>query len=378
MTIDLLTIIAGAILLILALLTPLMNPFFRRIRKTQVSASGEQPPVTILLVSNGDHVALDEHLPIFLTQEYSPGYEVVVVTEKADVETENVLKRYSQNERLYHTFVPESSRYMSKSKLAITLGVKAAKNEWIILTDPRCKPAVSHWIEAMSRQMGSNNSLVLGYANYSEEAKPYHRFERLHTALYLLREAQQGRPYRTNSMNVAFRKSEYMDQQGFLEYLKYSIGEYDFLVNKFGRQGTAAIATDSDTLLTENAVSSKTWQNRQVYYHEVGKHLDGGAWLRVLRALDRWSMALNYLLILGIGIFAGFTHRWILLGVTVAALILTIVLRSLIGKKALQEFQVNIPAWKVVPLEINMQWHRFLTRMRYEYADKNDFISHKV
>ena len=179
-------------------------------------------------------------------------------------------------------------------------------------------------------------------------------------------------------MNVAFRKSEYMDQQGFLEYLKYSIGEYDFLVNKFGRQGTAAIATDSDTLLTENAVSSKTWQNRQVYYHEVGKHLDGGAWLRVLRALDRWSMALNYLLILGIGIFAGFTHRWILLGVTVAALILTIVLRSLIGKKALQEFQVNIPAWKVVPLEINMQWHRFLTRMRYEYADKNDFISHKV
>ncbi|MBP5386413.1 MAG: glycosyl transferase family 2, partial [Prevotella sp.] len=130
MTIDLLTITAGAILLILALLTPLMNPFFRRIRKTQVSASGEQPPVTILLVSNGDHVALDEHLPIFLTQEYSPGYEVVVVTEKADVETENVLKRYSQNERLYHTFVPESSRYMSKSKLAITLGVKAAKNEW--------------------------------------------------------------------------------------------------------------------------------------------------------------------------------------------------------------------------------------------------------
>ncbi|MBP5508591.1 MAG: hypothetical protein J6Y23_12245, partial [Prevotella sp.] len=62
MTIDLLTIIAGAILLILALLTPLMNPFFRRIRKTQVSASGEQSPVTILLVSNGDHVALDEHL----------------------------------------------------------------------------------------------------------------------------------------------------------------------------------------------------------------------------------------------------------------------------------------------------------------------------
>ena len=111
MTIDLLTLVMGAILLLLALLTPLLNPFFRRLRQTEEPSSSEQPPITILLVSNGDHVALDEHLPIFLTQEYAPGYEVIVVTEKADMETENVLKRYSQNERLYHTFVPESSRY---------------------------------------------------------------------------------------------------------------------------------------------------------------------------------------------------------------------------------------------------------------------------
>ena len=378
MTIDLLTLVTGGVLLLLALLTPLINPFFRRLRKAQESPSSEQPPVTILLVSNGDHVALDEHLPLFLTQEYGPGYEVIVVTEKADMETENVLKRYSQHERLYHTFVPESSRYMSKSKLAITLGVKAAKNEWIILTDPRCKPADSHWVEAMSHQMRADNSMVLGYVNYSEEAKNYQRFERLHTALYLLREAQQGRPYRTNSMNVAFRKSEFLNQQGFLEHLKFSIGEYDFLVNKYGRQGNVAVATDTETLLTENAISSKSWQNRQVYYHEVGKHLEGGSWLRVLRAFDRWALILNYLLILAAGIFAGFTHRWMLLGAAVVALILTFVLRSLIGRKALQEYQIHIPTWEVIPLEINMLWHRVLTRMRYEYADKNDFISHKV
>ena len=77
-------------------------------------------------------------------------------------------------------------------------------------------------------------------------------------------------------------------------------------------------------------------------------------------------------------IFAGLPHRWILLGAAVAALILTVVLRSLIGGKALKEFDIHFSAWKVVPLEINLLWHRVLTRMRYEYADKNDFISHKV
>ncbi len=378
MTIDLFTLVGSGILLLLSLLTPMMNPFFRRLRKTEVAGSTDCPPVTILLVSNGDHVALDEHLPLFLTQEHAPGYEVIVVTEKADLETENVLKRYSQNERLYHTFVPESSRYMSKSKLAITLGVKAAKNEWIILTDPRCKPSDSHWVTAMSRQMEAGRSMVLGYVNYTEEAKRYQRFERLHTALYLLREAQQGHPFRTNCMNVAFRKSEFLDKQGFLEHLKFSIGEYDFLVNKYGRQGHVGVTTDSATVLTENAISTRSWQNRQVYYHEVGKHLDGGASVRMLMSCDRWSQILNYLLILISCPLAIYTHRWILLGAAVSALVLTVVLRSVIGRKALREFHIAISAWRVVPLEINMLWHRVLTRLRYEYADKNDFISHKV
>lgn len=378
MTIDLITLSAGAAILILAMITPMMNPLFRRLHRRQKPSPQGLPPITILLVSNGDHVALDEHLPIYLTQDYSPGYEVIVVTEKADVETENVLKRYSQNERLYHTFVPESSRYMSKSKLAITLGVKASKNDWIILTDPRCKPSGSHWLEAMAHHTDADTSLVLGYVNYAEEAKAYQRFERLHTALYLLREAQNDRAYRTNCMNVAFRKSEYMERQGFLEYLKYSIGEYDFLVNKYGRPEAVSVATEPDTILTENAIPSKSWQNRQVYFHEVGKHLDGGAWLRVLSALDRWSMVLTFLAIIIVAAYAGFTHRWILLGIAAVSFILSVIIRTLIGKKALREFQIHIPSWRIFPLEIGLLWHRLLTRMRYEYADKNDFISHKV
>ena len=51
---------------------------------------------------------------------------------------------------------------------------------------------------------------------------------------------------------------------------------------------------------------------------------------------------------------------------------------SQIGKKAVKEFKAGIPAWKIPFLELNMARNAFLTRMRYEYADKNDFLSHKV
>ena len=380
--IDTLTLILSAAVLVLALITPMLSPLFRRLKPSEEyspeSSSTTTPPVTVLLVSNGDHKALDEHLPLYLTQEYASGYEVIVVVEKADTEAENVLKRYSYDKKLYHTFVPESSRYMSKNKLAITLGVKAARNEWIILTDPRCKPSDSHWLESLAPHFTAGTSLVLGYSNYTSESRQFHRFERLHRTLYLLRSAQNGTAYRTNCQHVSFRKSEYMERNGFLEYLKFSIGEYDFLVNKFGKQGRTAVATYESTWLWENPVSDKTWQNRQVYYHEVGRHLDGGSWLRILRAIDSWAMHLCYIACIAAAIYAGFTSRWILLGVSVFSLLLTMILRSLIGKKAIKEFKADIPAWKIPFLELGLSRNAFLTRMRYEYADKNDFLSHKV
>ena len=90
------------------------------------------------------------------------------------------------------------------------------------------------------------------------------------------------------------------------------------------------------------------------------------------------KLHLGNLLFLGIGIFAGLTSRWILLGVTVLALLLTIVMRTLNGRKALRMFDVNIPTWKIYFYELSVLRHTILTHLRYEYADKNDFISHKV
>lgn len=378
LTIDTLTLVASGILLLMALITPLLSPHFRRLRHDMPQGATTQPRITVLLVSNGDHVALDEHLPIYLTQDYTPGYDVVVVSEKADAETDNVLKRYANNERLYSTFVPESSRYMSKNKLAITLGVKAAKNDWIVLTDPRCKPMGSDWLSSLSQSLADHDSIVLGYVNYSDESKPYHRFEQMHTALYLLRAAQRGEAYRTNCPLVAFKKNDFMENNGFVEHLRYSIGEYEFLVNKYGKLGDSEVAISPQAWLTEDPIHEKTWQNRQVYYEETKKHLEGGMGVRSLFLTDQTMLHLNFILEIAAMAFAGLTSRWILLGVALLSLVITNVLRTLNGKRAMKEMGVDIPAWKVVPYEMSMLWRNMMTRLRYEYANKNDFISHKV
>ena len=119
MTFSPLILILSAVLVLVGVATPFINPLFRRpsTPPREEGPSADGPGISILLVSRGNPVALDEHLPIFLTQEYAPGYEVIVVADKTDDETGNVLKRYANQEKLYSTFIPASSRYMSKNKL---------------------------------------------------------------------------------------------------------------------------------------------------------------------------------------------------------------------------------------------------------------------
>jgi len=368
-----------AVLILVGIVTPFINPLYRRPKTdTNTEKETDGPGITILLVSRGNPVALDEHLPIFLTQEYAPGYEVVVVADKTDDETGNVLKRYAQQEKLYSTFIPESSRYMSKNKLGATLGVKASKNEWIVMVDPSCKPESSHWLASIARNCTSSTNMVLGYTHFSDEAPRMMGFEHLYNACYLLRSVEQGSPYRTNCSVLAFRKQEFLDGWGFQGNLKYSIGEFDFLVNKFGRSGSTVADCSPESWLVEDTPTKRSWQNRKVYYQEVRRHLDKGHRYQAAYATDMLSMHITYLLQAAGIVYGALTANWILLGAAVLSLIITLVLRTSIGLKACRALGTRCSWYQVVPFEYSLVFHRLATMIRYEYANKSDFISQKV
>ena len=250
MTLGPITVALLISLLVIGAVTPFINPLFRRPDTSPKDVDvNDLPSISVLIVARGHHLALDEHLPIFLTQEYDPGYEIVVIADKTDDDTGNVLKRYASHDKLYSTFIPETSRYMSKNKLGVTLGVKAAKNDWIIMVDPVCKPDSSHWLSEIAKGCRHGNNMVLGYTRFSDEAPRIMRFEHLNEACYLLRSAQNGHPYRTNCSVLAFRKEEFLRGYGFQGNLKYTIGEYDFLVNKFGRGESTVVVCHEEAWL---------------------------------------------------------------------------------------------------------------------------------
>lgn len=371
------TLIASGASLLSSLLTPFLNTFYRRPRKEDVTDLPSETPITLIITSHGNARQLDEHLPLYLTQDYPAGYEVIVVGEKNDSETEDILKRYSGHPHLYTTFIPETSRYMSHKKLAITLGMKAARNEWVVITDPSCKPNTKHWLRSMSVFFTPSTNLVLGYTNYGLSAPDYYRFEHLYTALYIFREALKRKAYRTNCYNLAIRKSVFLDGNGFQGNLKYTISEYDYLVNKFSDRNTA-LCLDEEGWLTEDTPTVKQWQNKHIYLKETVSHLRRTRHHFLRYRIDQFAMYVNYALVAGLAIYGVISHQWAACAIAAISLVVTLSLRVMIGKRALRAYHQPISSWKIIPYELSMIWRNARNRIRYENADKYDFISHKV
>ena len=107
---------------------------------------------------------LEENLPLFLQQEYEPGYEVIVVDESSTDQTQDVLKLLKNDyPHLYSTFIPRPNRLISRRKLAFHIGVKAAKNDWIIFTKIQRKPIANDILKAIAESMDEDAEQTLGY-----------------------------------------------------------------------------------------------------------------------------------------------------------------------------------------------------------------------
>lgn len=214
-----------------------MQPLYRirAEKKHQIHYTQNKPGVSVIIYANNDSEQLAANLPAFLEQEY-PEFEVIVVNDGSADESEEVLtdfeNRYSN---LYHTFLAEGARNLSRRKLSLTLGIKAARYDIVLLSNANCRPATNQWINTIARNFTDKTQLVLGYTRFEKKkgvGERFIAFDLLLRSLRFLGYALARKPYMGEGSNLAYRKSLFFEHKGFAKYMHLHLGDDDLFVNQ--------------------------------------------------------------------------------------------------------------------------------------------------
>lgn len=381
MIIDQFTLIVGIIVILLAILASLASPFLRRIKiyESDNNENSTTVPVSIIIPVHDESTDLKRNLPAFLNQDYQGDFKIIVVADKDDRETEDLMNRLMpENKNLYATYLPESSRYMSRKKLAITIGVKAANTDWIIVTDPCCRPFDEKWLSSFTQNMQPGTDFVMGYTSLDNNTRKSWRFEHALIANNRLSSAQNGKAWATNCQNIAFRKDQFMEDEGFRGNLQLLRGEYDFLVNKYAKDMNTAIDVRRSSWLYEDEPTRKTWHNKNIFFRASRKLLIGHKSNHIYMSFCNVMLHLSFVVSLAAIAFSVMQQNWILTGASGFALLLLIIMRTIFANRAVKQLDEDISAGTMFFRELKLAWNNILYKISYIHADKNDFTSHKL
>lgn len=239
------------------------------------------PPLSVIIVTKDSATALKENLPLILEQDY-PDFEVIVVNDESAGGDEDILKIIeTKYHNLYHTFIPKSARYISRKKLGVAMGLKASRYDWVVLTEPYCKPDSKNWLRDMARNFVPGTDIVLGYCNYSSCKGMFAKrivSDMLINSMRFLGRAANGATYMGMGRNMAFRKEVYETHKGFAKQLQLLRGEDDLFINEIANKDNTKIAVSTDSIMRIPVPEYKRiWYGEKVGYEVTGKLYKGTA-----------------------------------------------------------------------------------------------------
>lgn len=215
----------------------------------------ELPRASVIVYADIDTEAqqLSAMLNQVLNQEYPVAYEIIVINDGSSHTTRQVVEQLElKHPNLYLSFTPDDTRNLSRKKLSLTIGIKAARNEVVVLTCADTKISSSKWLASMTRHFSTGSDIVIGYADIDpttdrQYGKRRRAFATANEAMQYLSSAIASKPYRGIGYNIAYRRSVFFDNKGFSRSLNLLQGDDDLFIDEIARRYNTAVELSSDS-----------------------------------------------------------------------------------------------------------------------------------
>lgn len=310
-------------------------------------------PVSVVICARNEENNLMNNLPVIMDQKH-PEFEVVVVNDSSWDDTGSILKAYSlRYSNLKVVSLDEEKQNMQGKKFALTLGIKAARHDIVLLTDADCLPLSDNWITEMTSGMTEKKQIVLGFS-------PYHkypgwlnkiiRFDTLMIAVQYLGFAKAGKPYMGVGRNLAYNKEVFFKVGGFKNHYSIASGDDDLFINQVAHAGNTTIASSQSAQTISEP--KKNWHD---WFVQKRRHFTTSPYYKAGHKFMLATWPMTYLLMM-MGFFGALVFQTGVLLVS-ALIFLRYVLQIAILHKVSKRLSLSKDiVWLAMPLEIHLHF----------------------
>ena len=220
----------------------------------------QEPPVSVVMVTQEDIEFLEERLPIYLTQDYE-NYEVVLVyvgnNEDFSILLTQMRLKYP---RLKITNIKQNTRFPISNKQALNFGIRAAAFDHILLSTSDTIVTSERWVRLMAKGF-TRGDVVLGYCGVelrSGFVGRLMRTQRMVESMMWLSSAVSGKPYRGVRNTLGLNRELYLKVKGF-NHLNMNMGEDDLFLQELAEEATVSVIISPRATVRQKVWGGASW-----------------------------------------------------------------------------------------------------------------------
>lgn len=241
-------------------------------KKTIKSADCE--PVSVVVCARDAYDYLVHLVPKLISQDY-PVFEIIIVNDCSEDETAEYLKSIvREHKNVSVVSLTQHLNFFHGKKFPLSMGIKSAKYDLLLLTDADCVPTDNQWIKSMVGSYGTSTELVLGYGPYMQRKTLLNkliRFDTLYTAMQYLSMALCRLPYMGVGRNLSYRKSTFYKNKGFTSHYGIASGDDDLFVSQAANHWNTEVSIEAETRVESEPKSTfGSWLRQKRRHYSTG------------------------------------------------------------------------------------------------------------